>query len=120
MEVYSVVNRPLYNDKNKCYCKILALDREPKLPLKNISKQISFPKISPFKVNNYCCDDKNENCGYVLLNPKDLTKIANVNDLPIIFSWLFSNGYTINTSITNMLHESAVKMHNPLICIISK
>ena len=117
-ETYSITSKPFYDSQKQCYKKVLALDRKPGQPLINISKKVVFNKLSAFQQHTEC--ERYNPCGYVLMNPENICEYAIVDDLPKIFSWLFANKYTVDTSITQMLNQSNVKYSNPLICMITK
>ena len=54
------------------------------------------------------------------MNPNNTDEFATLNDLPLIFTWLMQNLYTVNTAITDMLNKSEVRMDNKLVCFISR
>jgi hypothetical protein len=109
-----------YNSIDQCYTKVLTLDRMPcdDSPLHTLTKKIQLPKLSPFKQTT-CCEPI-QTCGIVLLCPNDLTQYASIHDIPLVFSWLTQNNFTIDTSITNMLNQSDVNMKNPIVCFITQ
>ena len=120
MECFSLSARPFYNSIKQCYIKVIQIDRLPPQNsiISTILKRVTFNNLSVFDV--YSCCEKNHSCGYVVMNPNDLTTFATIDDIPLIFTWLSQNGYNINTSITEMMNTSSVKATYPLLCIITK
>lgn len=117
-ETYALFSRPFYKSCEQCYIKILTIDRKPSAPLNSICKQVAFNKLSPFKQPGPC--ENVERCGYVIMNPNNVNEFATLEDLPVIFTWLTQNLYIVNTSITEMLNNSQVRMDNKLICFINR
>lgn len=114
--VYTLTSQPYYDTCKQCYRNILTLNKEPIGPLKTIVKRINPPLLSPFQEPpmNCCNQDK---CVYAIY---DKDELACVNSIPELFSYLISNGYQIDTSLTTMMQKSQVKINNnSLICFIS-
>ena len=120
MECYSISARPFYNSSEQCYLKVLQIDRQPSpgAAISTILKRVTFNRLSPFDVPGPC--EKYDPCGYVVMNPDNLSTFATVDDAPLIFTWLMQNGYTVNTAITEMMNSSSVKASYPLLCIVTK
>jgi hypothetical protein len=114
---YSMLSRPYYNSSDQCYQKVISVSPAPKGNLATICKRVTFEKLSPF--DEPACGEKIEKCGYLLINPENKCEYATLDDLASIFTWLTMNGYIVDTSITNMLSNSDVKMKNPLICFVT-
>ena len=81
--------------------------------------QINFQKLSPFQQAGPLFDGQ---CVYVLLR-YPVCKVGSGNsafkynrafmgaqDIPSVFSYLQSNGYHIDTSMTSMLQDSAINV----------
>ena len=121
METYSLLSIPFYKSVNQCYVKAISIDRMPgpNEPIKQIVKQVRFEKLSPFQEGSECNPVKT--CENILLKPGSLCdELATLDDIPLIFTWLFQNGYTVDTSITQMMNQGEVRMLNPIIGFISK
>ena len=116
-KTYALYSRPFYKSCDQCYIKILTIDREPENLLSNITKKVSFEKLSPFKQPGPC--EKVERCGYAIMNPNNTSEFATIHDLAVIFTWLQDNLFTVNTAITTMLNQSEIRTNNKLICYIS-
>lgn len=120
MECYSLNARPFYNSKEQCYMKVIQIDRQPlqNATINTILKRVTFNRLSPFDVPGPC--DKYEPCGYVFVNPNDYNMFATIDNVPLIFTWLLQNGYSVNTAITDMMNSSSVKPTYPLLCMVTK
>lgn len=120
---------PILNPYNKAYQNIITLSTMPDGPLENMVSMQSFPKLSPFHQNNQTMRDQ---CVYALLRyPKstrqwkgnDREYFMNGEDVPSLFSYLSSNGYTIESDLTRLMFDSNIKntsmeshRHRKLIC----
>ena len=106
METYSLLSTPFYKSVDQCYVRTISLDRmpEPNEPINQIVKRVRFEKLSPFQEGSECNPLKT--CGYVLLKPgSQCGEMATLNDIPLVFTWLFQNGYVVDTSITQMMNQ---------------
>lgn len=121
MNTFTITSIPYYNSCSQCYLNVLSINVEPKGPLKKFVRRINFPKLSIYKVDSPCIPIKN--CGLVLTNLGIETNNINCcnnysndlltpNNIPELISFLLSNGYQIETQITNMLQNSQVKFNN--------
>ena len=111
----------IYLDKHeKCYKKIIIIDPIPDDPkIKNILRQIRREKLSPFDESADCCSSSSSGCMSAFIDIKcscDLLCIDKIGDL---FSYLVSNGYKINTSVTKIMLKGDARIPN-LICFIEK
>jgi hypothetical protein len=118
-KTFTISSLPYYDSCSQIYSNILTINLEPQGPLKRLVRRINFPHLSPFTrhlqdnyprcglalislrgfnyYNNY---NNNFNCGNNLMTP---------NEVPDLITYLLSNGYLIDTQITNMLNQSEVK-----------
>lgn len=117
MEMYTLSSQTIYDSFSQCYKNVYTVDREPKGKLSTITRRINPPKVSPFKVNNY--DNCYEPCLWVILNPHNPCEYLCMSKLPILFSFLTSNGYTIDTKLTSMMNKSQVEFQQKFICFIN-
>jgi hypothetical protein len=116
--VYSLTSQPYYDACGECYRNILVLNKEPIGPLRKIVKRINPPALSPFQdpPMNCCPEDR---CIYAIHKMHGHGLLC-VDNIPDLFTFLVSNGYQIDTSITTMMQKSPVKINNnSLICFIS-
>ena len=91
------------------------LNIEPEGPLRRFVRRIQLPRLTPFQT-----DRVEETCGLVLTNFLNNTQNYNnnnnknglmtPNDIPDLYSFLTSNGYQIDTQLTNMMNQSQVKL----------
>jgi hypothetical protein len=108
---------PILNSYYKTYQNVLTLSNIPNGPLKHMVSTINLPKVSEFQ-NMTSPFYQPFHCAYVLsrYDSRDSGKITMKNndyfmgadDIPSVFSYLQTNGYTIDTSLTKMLHHSSV------------
>jgi hypothetical protein len=127
VKTFTLFSRPYLDKINQCYKNIITINNIPKGPLSQYIKKIQFPQLSPFKVSSPCSPiDK---CGYAL------TKIDNhcfsncgdnlltTDDVPDLISYLMTNGYKVDTSITKMFNASDIRFNtnnaNKLICFVT-
>jgi len=110
---------PYLNSFTKNYQNIITLSDMPDGPLSNMVSMISSPKLSPFQYLNN--GNNLNNCIFVLLRyPKTVCggggngRLKNsdffmgADDIPSIFGYLRTNGYSIDTEITKMMNKSRV------------
>jgi hypothetical protein len=104
-----------YDNYNQCYKNVICIDKNPDGPLKNYVRQERLEKISPFNVSNPCNPYKN--CRFLIFRDNDC-KCGPLlaEDADWLFDFLISNGYTINTSITNMVNKSSFRFNEQLLC----
>ena len=120
---YTLIAQPYYDSCGECYRNILVLNNEPVGPLCKLVKRLNPPKLSPFyddySNSNNCCNGY-RGCIYAIQYPNSCGDLMQVDDVPILFGFLASNGYIIDTSLTTMMQKSPVKLgNNQLICFIT-
>ena len=117
---FTIVSQPYYDQYCKQYQNILMVNIVPEGPLGHLIRKLQLPRlyregsnyngvegcglaiINPFPntfSNNY--NNNNRNCKNGLLTP---------NEIPDLYSFLTSNGYQIETQLTNMMNQSPVKI----------
>jgi len=111
-ETYAIYCQPYYDTKNQEYRNIITINAMPKGPLASMVRRVKFDPVSPYK-----CDG--QSCGYAIMN--GCNNFMPMHELPTLFSFLMSNGYKIDTSLTKMLNASEVRINsgNNLIAFIS-
>ena len=114
-----ILKKEVYLDRyNECYKHIIVISPKPTDPaLIKITKLTNREKLSPFQQTSPCCPE--EQCYYVVMNPKNPCEFLCIDQLTLLFNYLFSNGFKIDTSVTKVMQNSSVKIDN-LICFISK
>ena len=123
----SLFSEPYLDTYNQCYKNIITLNLVPQGPLRQIVRRIRFNPLSPFKRETNC--NKIQLCGLALQSISNICYKTNgcglmlVDEIPDLFSYLLSNGYTIDTKITNMLNKSDIQFDTQngktLICFIT-
>ena len=94
----------------------------PDGPLNAFVRRLQLPRLSPFQTGGQC--DQIQQCGLALINPfinscsysnncgKKGCDYMTPNEIPNLYSFLTSNGYQIETQLTNMMNNSEVKLTN--------
>ena len=104
-----------YDSHNQCYRQIITINQMPKGPLQQMVRQIRNTPNSPFQIPPpVCCPPKR--C--ILAIADHHGQLMCVNSLPNLFQFLMQNGYEIDTTLTNIMEKSEVKLDNTLICYI--
>ena len=108
-----------YLDKTKdCYRKIITIDRMPVGPLSKITRRIQNPPLSPFS-NSYSKCSSRQSCIFALTHQDRCSELMEAEDIPILYTYLASNGYTIQSNLTQMTTGTNVRFENSLITFIS-
>lgn len=118
MTMYTISTQPFYDSFSQNYKNIYVLDRKPTGALSRISRQITSPKLSPFISNeNSCCNCK---CIYAIYNPENLNELLCIEQLGLLFSFISSNGFMIDTQLTTMMQSSSVTFKKNFVCFVKK
>lgn len=118
MPTYSLTVRPYLDQHNRCYKKIITINAMPSGALGQYVRRINAPKLSPFKDASPCCPSSG--CLYALAGLGGCrTELMCVDDVPDLFGFLSTNGYTIDSDLTKMMQKSAVRLDNDLLCFIT-
>lgn len=122
----TLFSQPFLDTYNQCYKNIVTINLIPQGPLAQLVRRVQFPPLSQFKQPGPC--SRINNCGLALTT---LNNICNkgcsgfmvVDEVPNLMSFLLSNGYDINTSITKMLNTSDIRFEtenaNKIICLVT-
>ena len=118
---FTIVSQPYYDQYCKQYQNILMVNVVPDGPLGHLIRRIQLPKLYK-EGSNYNGID---GCGLAITNffPNSRTfshsfsnskfgknGLLTPNEIPDLYSFLTSNGYQIETQLTNMMNQSAVKL----------
>lgn len=126
----SLFSQPYLDTYNQCYKNIVVLNLPPQGPLGELVRRINFPPLSEFTQIGGPCNHVKQ-CGYALLSlgccnsgcGKNGNDLMVVDEVPDLISYLVTNGYTVDTSITKMFNTSEVRFHtntgNKLICFVT-
>ncbi len=85
---------PILDPITKEYREILTVSALPEGPMRGFVKQKRLPEVSSFKKTN------TSTCKYVLMH-SEMEYMEN-KDIPFLFSYLQSKGYTIDTKLTKL------------------
>lgn len=97
------------------YDNIITINLFPKGPLGKIVRQVNFSnnRLSDFNE----LSDYGNKCGYALLSLRCIGgggrnnhRFMTANEIPDLFSFLLSNGYKIDTSLTKMMNSSNIQI----------
>jgi hypothetical protein len=106
----------------------------PRGPLLKLTRRVKLYPLSEFKEPGNCT--RLQSCGLGLRSMRLLygfgggggynnscSHLMTVDEVPDLFSFLLSNGYTIDTSITKMMNQSSIRYNtnnsNELIALIT-
>lgn len=119
--MYKLKAETYLDNTNRCYKKVISISPAPKeAVLQKITKVTKRNRLSPFKEPSvYCYDSCNKTCINVITNPENPSTILCIEDISLLFDYLLSNGYKINTDVTKVIFKAKVGAQN-LICFISK
>lgn len=109
IKTFTITSRPYYDQYNKCYKNILTINALPQGPLKTFVRKIQFPRLSPFQRESPC--NPIPSCGLVLTSLIGC-ELMSPNEIQDLITFLTTNGYQIETQITNMLNQSSIKNSN--------
>lgn len=125
----SLFSQPYLDSYNQCYKNIVVVNLMPQGPLAELVRFVKFPRLSEFKTSTPCSPIKD--CGFALMSldscsigcGKFGSDLMVVDEVPNLISYLVSNGYTVDTSITKMFNASDIRFDtnigNKLICFIT-
>ena len=127
-KTFSLFSQPYLDTYNQCYKNIVVVNLPPKGPLADLVRFVKFPPLSEFKTPGPCNPIKQ--CGYALMSLGGCNMgcaplrggedLMVVDEVPDLISFLVTNGYTVDTSITKMFNQSESRfdtnMGNKLIC----
>ena len=125
----SLFSQPYLDTYNQCYKNIVVVNLKPQGPLGDLIKIVKFPPLSEFKQSGPCNPVKN--CGYAIMSLESCntgckngnSDLMVVDEVPNLISFLVSNGYSVDTSITKMFNNSDIRFDtnngNKLICFIT-
>lgn len=122
----SLFSQPYLDRTNQCYKNIVVVNHLPQGPLREWVTRIQFPKLSEWKRDTPCNPLKQ--CGWALRSLEDgmcfkCDDLMTVDEIPTLISYITSQGYTIDTHLTEMFHSSDIRFQtntgNKLICFIT-
>ena len=111
-KTFALYLEPILEPLTKEYQTVLTIDREPDGPLKQCVIQAKLPVLSVFK---YPYDAE---CGYYLTKYPGTKTYMHQDDIPKVFAFLESNGYTINHAQTKIYRQTTIQT-KVLVCVIN-
>ena len=117
-KTFCLQSRPYLNTFTGCYSNVITVNTEPAGPLREWTRRVAFAPLSPFQTFRACVPA--EPCALVLAPLPFAAAVCcgngngkchqpmTVDAIPDLFSWLLSHGYTIDTSVTQMMHMSDI------------
>ena len=107
---FTITSNPYYDRYSKQYQNILMVNIIPDGPLGAFVRQIQLPRLYK-EATSY---SRIDGCGLAitnhLLNKFSKNGLLTPNEIPDLYSFLTSNGYQIDTQLTNMMNQSQVKL----------
>jgi hypothetical protein len=110
---------PILDSYSQTYKHVLTFSDMPEGPISDMVRRISLPRLSPFQTTGV--DSPFMNCTFILSRYRNGSgnccrgkEWMGAEDIPSVFSYLVSNGYTIDTSLTKLLHKSEINFVKPL------
>lgn len=115
IRTFTITSHTYYDSFRQNYRNILMVNVEPPGPLRLHVRRLRLPRLSPFKRNDY--QSNFQGCGLAIVNSLILgarngLDLMSPDELPFLITYLESNGYQIDTQITNMLNLSEIKLTN--------
>lgn len=120
-----IKSQPYYDNKTQRYYSILCFNKLPSHPLlKAHVVRIQNNKLSPFEDNITCY--AREQCLFAIKNSllngvtghRSCIEYLTFDDYVYLLDFLIENGFTVNTSITNMLQKNTTHVPQNLLCFI--
>ena len=114
------VKSETYTDHYFNYKNILTINKIPLGPLSTYTKQLH---ISPKRISAFRTNSEQNKCVYALYtdsitNTTNENQLYTLETLPDFFTFCKTNGYTIETSLTQLLNNQT-KQLDSVICYIS-
>lgn len=116
--MYTLTTQVYLDPCSQQYKNIIMINQIPEGPLRLFVRRIRLPPlISRSMDSNY--DEQYKSCGFALLSFIRQSWMT-PDEIPDLFSFLYSNGYHIDTSITKMMNTGEVRLNNRnILCFFS-
>ncbi len=106
----ALFSRPYLESSNSCYKNIVTINHVPKGPLKQLVRRVQFKRLSHFEAEGPC--SKIKNCGLALVSLNNgncnCGNLMDVDEVPDLISYLLSNDYHIDSSITKVFNAADI------------
>ena len=127
-KTFSLFSQAYLDRHNQCYKNIIIVNLPPQGPLGKFVVRLNFPLLSDFKQSSEC--NRIKRCGLALRSLDDeiggginCYPLMTVEDVPNLISFLFENGYTVDTRITSMFNDSGLQFNEntemKLLCFVT-
>ena len=116
MPTYQLASSIYLDSQQECYKKIILINEKPTGPLLPLVKTIRNKQLSPFQTPTNCCPSPY--CQLGILDPNNPTQLLCMDNIATLFSFLTTNGYTIEHELTKIMQLSTQKI-DKLISYIS-
>lgn len=118
--MYTLTTRVFLDRCSQQYKNIIMINQIPEGPLRPFVRRIRLPPlISRTMDSNSNYDEQYKSCGFALFSFIGKSWMT-PDEIPDLFSFLYSNGYHIDTSITKMMNTGEVRLNNRnIICFFS-
>jgi len=104
MPVYKVQEEVFLNKIEKCYVKILTVNKKPdNSPINQYIQELPRQKLSPF---DYDCKS---HCFFAIINP-DTGEFIQSDEIEIAIDLLVTSNYTIDYKLTKMVKKNSEKL----------
>ena len=124
---YMLSTRVYLDTFSQCYKNIIVINLPPEGPLAKIVRRVQMPPLSPFNDPGQC--SSRIGCALALYSLRGGccgggggrgNFLMTDDEIPDLFSFLMSNGYKIDTSLTKMMNQSEVKINDSkILCFIN-
>ena len=108
---------PFLNTYYQAYQNVITVNVIPSGPFSDLVSKISISALSPFQSAGQYTSPfyKGSSClnvvtRYPCAAIKDADAFMGADDIPAVLGFLLENGYTVDTSLTNMLNKSRIVM----------
>jgi hypothetical protein len=106
MPVFKVQEEVFLNKINKCYVKILTVNKKPdNSPLKEYIKELPRQRLSQF---DYDCKTR-AHCLFAFINPESGDFIQS-DEIEVAMDLLINSNYTVDYKLTKMVKKNSEKL----------
>jgi predicted lipase len=120
---YMISTQVYLDPYDQQYRNIVIINLMPEGPLKRFVRRAQMPLLSPFSSSSSSSYSQRNTCVFALTNLRGRFSRDNFmcdTEIPDLFSFLMSNGYKIDTSLTKMMNSSDFRLNNnKIICFIT-
>jgi len=104
-ETYALFRQPYYDTQNQQYVNLVTINMMPKGALSRKVRRVNLTNLVTSEFNDVECE-------FATVSFENPSKLMNMNELPMLFAFMMSTGYTIDTSLTKMLNSNDIQTTN--------